>query len=1041
MASKVVVGIRLQADNVGAFVASNRTAQSSLAKTKKSAVSASQGVITLSSAATQASSVLRTVFGVGVAAGVVALGKTALTSADQFRVLEARIRVATIATGDYEAVSGRLFLISQRNGTSLRETIKLFQNLARVAPELDANNDQMIEMLDLVQKVGVTSGASFDDMKFAMRQFGQSMASGIVRAEEFNSIVENVPELAFQIAKGMNTTVGQLRLAVVEGRVLSKEVFTAINSQADEINLIFRGFPRALEQTTTALNSGFSRALSKVNEKLSYGTDEFAETIDNIAQALSSFAENEEAIDSVVETIEDLTAAGKVLVSTYLAFKAGGLIVNGFVSLRGQVRSVRQEILALNGAAVTASTSLKTATAFTPVAKRSAPGLGMFGGVAGNQYPAGFGVLRSAAQAAPINKTTAAVRGLSAASAAAISVLGGWPVVLTAAGVAAASYAASTLFAKEETEDFEKTLLELDGKIGQLRLRQLNTSLENYEEKLTEAESAAQRYLNTSGQMSRGHSKNSEEFKRMQGEITTLTSIVERYKKEISDINAANDELAKQAGLSPETEYSEEFLNKLSDVKQAQKEVGLSKRELAILSLDGLKISEEEKARLVDETNALYDKVDANKALTEAEKEKLQADKKREQEQKQFQDQAKQFSKALDDQIVSIQQSIVALTLEGQALEVHNALMQNGLLTRTKLSQADEIRKQKIIDTTTAYYNQKQAVDQLNLSLDKELENLDKFQKLRDELNPNTTLANQYQAQLDLINNNTTPGSDAQAKLQDQLFQKYSDQVTSGYDVEAFTFEEKLQSVRDEFEKRRQIILENVALTEQQRTALEEELATARNQRLKSLEDQKTQAILQTNTALFGNLADIAKTFGGEQSGIYKALFAASKAFAIAESIVKIQQGIANAASLPFPANLPAMGTVISATAGIVSTIKGTSLPSFDGGGFTGYGSRSGGEDGKGGFYAMLHPNEVVTDLTKNQGSNSSRTGSVTIINNGPPLKVVSDKTVNGDRQIIAEAVQQARQAVAADIVKGGSNVAEAMEGIYGVKRAQGARR
>ena len=41
------------------------------------------------------------------------------------------------------------------------------------------------------------------------------------------------------------------------------------------------------------------------------------------------------------------------------------------------------------------------------------------------------------------------------------------------------------------------------------------------------------------------------------------------------------------------------------------------------------------------------------------------------------------------------------------------------------------------------------------------------------------------------------------------------------------------------------------------------------------------------------------------------------------------------------------------------------SVRSYDGGGYTGNGPRSGGLDGKGGFMAMLHPNETVTDHTK----------------------------------------------------------------------------
>ncbi|WP_299733840.1 hypothetical protein [uncultured Endozoicomonas sp.] len=82
----------------------------------------------------------------------------------------------------------------------------------------------------------------------------------------------------------------------------------------------------------------------------------------------------------------------------------------------------------------------------------------------------------------------------------------------------------------------------------------------------------------------------------------------------------------------------------------------------------------------------------------------------------------------------------------------------------------------------------------------------------------------------------------------------------------------------------------------------------------------------QNSSQLFGNMADLSKTFAGEQSGIYKAMFAVSKAFAIADSIVSIQAGIAEAARLPFPANLGAMATVAASTANIVSTIQGTNM-------------------------------------------------------------------------------------------------------------------
>jgi hypothetical protein len=94
---------------------------------------------------------------------------------------------------------------------------------------------------------------------------------------------------------------------------------------------------------------------------------------------------------------------------------------------------------------------------------------------------------------------------------------------------------------------------------------------------------------------------------------------------------------------------------------------------------------------------------------------------------------------------------------------------------------------------------------------------------------------------------------------------------------------------------------------------------------LAALQSMTMQTALASTSSGFASIADVMKNAAGEQSSIYKAMFAASKAFAIAEAIVKIQQGIASAASLPFPANFGAMAGVASATAGIISTIKGAS--------------------------------------------------------------------------------------------------------------------
>jgi len=106
-----------------------------------------------------------------------------------------------------------------------------------------------------------------------------------------------------------------------------------------------------------------------------------------------------------------------------------------------------------------------------------------------------------------------------------------------------------------------------------------------------------------------------------------------------------------------------------------------------------------------------------------------------------------------------------------------------------------------------------------------------------------------------------------------------------------------------------------------------------------------------------------------------KKAFAVQKAMKIALAIINTYESATqNLAAYPMP--FGAIMAAISVANGLaqVAAIKSQS---FDGGGFTGGGSRSGGVDGKGGFAAVLHPNETVIDHTKGQGM-----GGITIVNN-----------------------------------------------------------
>ncbi|MER3808830.1 phage tail length tape measure family protein [Klebsiella pneumoniae] len=150
------------------------------------------------------------------------------------------------------------------------------------------------------------------------------------------------------------------------------------------------------------------------------------------------------------------------------------------------------------------------------------------------------------------------------------------------------------------------------------------------------------------------------------------------------------------------------------------------------------------------------------------------------------------------------------------------------------------------------------------------------------------------------------------------------------------------------------------------------------------IEAQKNTIISAATQSLFDSTAEIMRTGFGEQSAIYKVAFAASKAFAIADSMVKIQQAIASGAvSAPYPANIIAMASIVAQTASIVSNIQAVSGVGFASGGYTGPGSK----------YqpaGIVHKGEYVFDQAS---TNRIGVSQLEALRNGQPLDATLGRT------------------------------------------------
>ncbi len=233
---------------------------------------------------------------IGVGLGV----RELVEVADQYKNLQARLKLAVTTQEEFNRADAALFEIAQRNRAPLAETVTLY---ARLAPSVQALGRSQAEVLAATDAIGQAvslSGASSEAAAAALLQLGQAFASGQLRGEEFNSVIEQTPRLAQAIADGLGVPLGSLRALAQEGKITSAAVLDALLKQRGRLAEEYASLPDTVSGALTRLKNAFQRSFGErdANSGLTAG----------LAQALQLVAQN-------LELLIDL--AGVVLVAAF----------------------------------------------------------------------------------------------------------------------------------------------------------------------------------------------------------------------------------------------------------------------------------------------------------------------------------------------------------------------------------------------------------------------------------------------------------------------------------------------------------------------------------------------------------------------------------------------------------------------------------------------------------------------------------------------------------------------------------------------------
>lgn len=204
---------------------------------------------------------------------------------EQFTLLESRVKRLSATAADAKTNYAALIQISSAGGSDLTTTIKLWESLTASLVSLGVTRDQVLSLTDTLQKIGKIGGSSAEEISAALRQFSQAVAGGTLRAEEFNSIIEQMPELGRKIADGLGIPLNELRQQMLDGKLTIDRVLTAVYEQTGKVNAEFKNVPRTVGDATNAIVNGMGVAISKIDQSTK-ASQTLAKALDAVAKGI-----------------------------------------------------------------------------------------------------------------------------------------------------------------------------------------------------------------------------------------------------------------------------------------------------------------------------------------------------------------------------------------------------------------------------------------------------------------------------------------------------------------------------------------------------------------------------------------------------------------------------------------------------------------------------------------------------------------------------------------------------------------------------------
>ena len=223
-------------------------------------------------------------------AGIAGFGVNQLKGfADGYTEIQNKLRLVESASISSAKGLNNVFDIALKTNQSINATSGVYQRFAQNAETLKISQAQIASLTETVSKAVAVSGASAGAADAALTQFGQALGSGILRGDEFNSVMEQTPALAKAIATGLGVTTGELRNMAKEGKLTMDVLVPALERAKESVDDQFNTRILTISAAFENLNTSAIKWIGEL-DKSTGASEAFAKAINEIANHLTIVA-------------------------------------------------------------------------------------------------------------------------------------------------------------------------------------------------------------------------------------------------------------------------------------------------------------------------------------------------------------------------------------------------------------------------------------------------------------------------------------------------------------------------------------------------------------------------------------------------------------------------------------------------------------------------------------------------------------------------------------------------------------------------------